>query len=160
MAQDRSDEARARIGKGEPARLEHVTHQKEAGQREAISDILRRRIARIRVVEKCRQREQPALPGLARRRPGADATGGDRQCAALAWALSTGCPTLQFLVTFVLKVAAGEDSAERELEFELAYQRSLTTQQRFQIMFSRSRLMLEQLARHGHRKPAAIVKRA
>ena len=44
--QHRGDEARARIGKAEPARLEHVTHQEEAGQREAVGDILRRRIVR------------------------------------------------------------------------------------------------------------------
>lgn len=49
---------------------------------------------------------------------------------------------------------------ERELEFELAYQRTLTTQQRFEMMFSKSREMKEILLRHGYRKPIEIVKRA
>ena len=58
-----------------------------------------------------------------------------------------------------------QDDEDRELEFELAYQRSLTTQQRFDMMFRRSRLMAEALARHerrtrGHRTPAEIVKRS
>ncbi len=57
------------------------------------------------------------------------------------------------------------DDEDRELEFELAYQRTLTTQQRFDMMFRRSRLMAEALARHerrtnGPRKPAEIIKRA
>ena len=39
---NRGDEARPRVGQAEPARLEHVAQQEEAGQREAIGDILRR----------------------------------------------------------------------------------------------------------------------
>lgn len=58
----------------------------------------------------------------------------------------------------ILKLAA--DDPERELEFELAYLRSLTTQERFDLMFRKSRELAESLARHGHRKPAAILKRA
>jgi hypothetical protein len=41
----------------------------------------------------------------------------------------------------------------------LAYLRSLTTQQRFELMFRRSREMAEMLFRHGHREPVAIIKR-
>lgn len=59
----------------------------------------------------------------------------------------------------MLKLNPTESDDERELEFELAYQRSLTTAQRFEMMFHRSRQMAEQLARLGHRKPAEIVKR-
>ncbi len=58
----------------------------------------------------------------------------------------------------ILKLAA--DDPERELEFELAYLRSLTTQERFDLMFRKSRELAESLARHGHRKPAALLKRA
>jgi len=58
----------------------------------------------------------------------------------------------------ILKLAA--DDPERELEFELAYLRSLTTQERFDLMFRKSRELAESLARHGHRKPAAVLKRA
>ena len=57
----------------------------------------------------------------------------------------------------ILKLAA--DDPERELEFELAYLRSLTTQERFALMFRKSRELAESLARHGHRKPVALVKR-
>ncbi|MCX5866378.1 MAG: hypothetical protein NT009_02680 [Proteobacteria bacterium] len=48
---------------------------------------------------------------------------------------------------------------EKELEFELDYQASLTTAERFQMMFERSNLVKEMLIRHGHRKPVEIIKR-
>ena len=60
----------------------------------------------------------------------------------------------------VLKLDPAASNEDRELEFELAYQRSLTTAQRFEMMLRKSRAMAEQLERHGHRKPAEIVKRA
>ena len=37
------------------------------------------------------------------------------------------------------------DDEEKEMEFELAFLRSLTTQQRFDLMFQRSREMAEVL---------------
>ena len=52
------------------------------------------------------------------------------------------------------------DDEERELEFELAFLRSLTTQQRFDLMFQRSREMAEILLRHGYRKPSEVVERS
>ena len=58
----------------------------------------------------------------------------------------------------VLKLES--DDEEKELEFELAYQRTLTTQQRFELMFRKSREIAEMLLRHGHRKPFEIVKRS
>jgi hypothetical protein len=51
------------------------------------------------------------------------------------------------------------DDPDRELEFELAWLRSLTTQERFALMFRKSREIAEALIRHGHRKPVEIVKR-
>ena len=51
------------------------------------------------------------------------------------------------------------DDEEKELEFELAFLRSLTTQQRFDLMFQRSREMAEVLLRHGYRKPSEVVER-
>jgi len=51
------------------------------------------------------------------------------------------------------------DDEGRELEFELAYQRSLTTEERFRMMFQKSREIAEMLIRHGHRKPFEIIKR-
>ena len=58
----------------------------------------------------------------------------------------------------ILKLDA--DDEDKKLEFELAYQRTLTTQQRFDLMFRKSREIAEVLLRHGHRKPLEIVKRA
>jgi hypothetical protein len=60
----------------------------------------------------------------------------------------------------VLKLDPGASSEEDELAFELRYQRSLTTAQRFEMMFSRSREISERLIRLGHRRPAEVVKRA
>ncbi len=60
----------------------------------------------------------------------------------------------------ILKVENHSDSEERELEFELAYQRNLTTQQRFELMFRKSLEIMEVLLRHGYRKPFEIIKRA
>ena len=48
---------------------------------------------------------------------------------------------------------------QRELEFELDYMGTLTTEQRFEMMRHQSRLVLETLIRHGHRKPVETVKR-
>ncbi len=52
------------------------------------------------------------------------------------------------------------DDEGKELEFELAYQRSLTTQQRFEMMFRKSREMAEMLERRGYRKPFEVIKRS
>jgi hypothetical protein len=59
----------------------------------------------------------------------------------------------------ILKVAPDEQDEERELEFELDYLATLTTQQRFEMMFRRSRELKELLEQHGHRSPPEIVKR-
>ena len=59
--------------------------------------------------------------------------------------------------TFIL--ALEKDDPEKELEFELDFQASLTTQQRFKMMFDRSREILEMMKRDGHRKSAQIIKR-
>ena len=48
----------------------------------------------------------------------------------------------------VLKIE--RDDEEQELAFELAYQRTLTTQQRFELMFRKSREIAEMLLRHGY----------
>jgi len=47
----------------------------------------------------------------------------------------------------------------RELEFEIAYQSTLTTQERFEMMFRKSRELAEALLKHGYRRPFEIVKR-
>jgi len=58
----------------------------------------------------------------------------------------------------ILKLAA--DDPDRELEFELAWLRSLTTRERFDLMFRKSREIAEVMLKHGHRKPVEVVKRA
>lgn len=60
-------------------------------------------------------------------------------------------------MTGILKLSV--DDPERELDFELLYQRGLTTQERFRLMFRKSRELADSLVRHGHRKPLAVVKR-
>jgi hypothetical protein len=58
------------------------------------------------------------------------------------------------------KVEQGRKDPDAELEFELAYQRTLTTQERFEIMFRKSREIAEVMLKRGHRKPVEIVKRS
>ena len=60
----------------------------------------------------------------------------------------------------ILKVGKDEQGGKRELEFELDYLATLTVQERFEMMFRRSRQMREMLGRHGHPRPAEIVKRS
>jgi hypothetical protein len=62
-------------------------------------------------------------------------------------------------VTRILKVPAAASNEDQELDFELDFLASLTTEQRFQLMFDRSREMAEMLRAHGHTEPPSIVKR-
>ena len=48
---------------------------------------------------------------------------------------------------------------QRELEFELDFQATLTTEQRFRMMVDISNRAIELMIRHGHRKPVEIIKR-
>ena len=48
---------------------------------------------------------------------------------------------------------------DQELDFELNYQMSLTTKERFKLMFAKSDLIKKQLLKHGYRKPSEIIKR-
>ena len=59
----------------------------------------------------------------------------------------------------ILKMDKHDEDDAVVLEFELAYQRTLTTQERFELMFRKSREIAEMLLRHGYRKPVEIVKR-
>lgn len=59
----------------------------------------------------------------------------------------------------VLKLDPDAPSDDRELEFELSYQRSLTTAERFEMMFRKSRQIMEEMLRRGHRRAAEVVKR-
>lgn len=59
--------------------------------------------------------------------------------------------------TLVLKL--DEDNLNREIEFELNFLQSLTTKQRFQMMFRKTKEMLDLLEKSGHRRPSQIIKR-
>ncbi|HEX2799023.1 MAG TPA: hypothetical protein VHQ44_05050 [Thermoanaerobaculia bacterium] len=61
--------------------------------------------------------------------------------------------------TRILKVPPDAASEEQELKFELDFLLGLTTEQRFELMFERSRQMAEALEAHGHRAPSSILKR-
>ena len=61
--------------------------------------------------------------------------------------------------TRILKLPPDAASEEQELEFELDFLLGLTTGQRFELMFERSRQMAEALEAHGHRAPSSILKR-
>lgn len=52
-----------------------------------------------------------------------------------------------------------KDDSEKELDFELEYQLSLTTQERFEMMFRKSREIARLLIENGHRKASEIIKR-
>ncbi len=60
-------------------------------------------------------------------------------------------------MTRILKL--DHDDEEKELAFELDFQLSLTTKQRFDMMIKRSNAIKRMLLRYGHRKPVEIVKR-
>ena len=48
---------------------------------------------------------------------------------------------------------------EKEIEFELDYLTSLTTKQRFEMMFTKTREMLRLLKKDGRRTTTEIIKR-
>jgi len=52
-----------------------------------------------------------------------------------------------------------EDDESREIEFELRFLKSLTTQERFSMMQKKTDEIKKLLARHGYRKSAQIFKR-
>lgn len=51
------------------------------------------------------------------------------------------------------------DNERVEIEFELDYLTSLTTQQRFEMMLRKSREMVSLCKRHGSRRTTQIIKR-
>ena len=59
----------------------------------------------------------------------------------------------------ILKLSPEEENEAYESDWELDYQLSLTTAQRFEMMFRKSREIAEVLLENGYRKPVGIVKR-
>jgi len=60
-------------------------------------------------------------------------------------------------MTPILKL--DDHDEELEMEFELSWLLSLSTQERFQLMFEKTKELIELLKRNGHGRPAQIVKR-
>lgn len=52
-----------------------------------------------------------------------------------------------------------DHNEEKEIEFGLSYLLSLTLQERFQLMFKKTKELIELLERNGHRRPDQIIKR-
>ncbi len=52
-----------------------------------------------------------------------------------------------------------KDDPEKELEFELEYQASLSVNERFTMLFNQMKIQSELLEKYGHRKPFEIIKR-
>ncbi len=48
---------------------------------------------------------------------------------------------------------------EKEIEFELNYLKSLSTKKRFEMMFKKTKEIVELLERSGYRKSFKIIKR-
>lgn len=57
----------------------------------------------------------------------------------------------------ILKKRRNDERAE--IEFELDYLASLTTQQRFDMMFRKTREMVDLRKRHGRRRTTEVIKR-
>lgn len=53
-----------------------------------------------------------------------------------------------------------EDDEEKEIDFELDYQLSLNVDQRFRMMFQKSKELAEMLVKNGHGRPFEIIKRS
>ena len=74
--------------------------------------------------------------------------------------LTSGGSTLQWVEVDSMAVLKRRTDNERvEIEFELDYLTSLTTQQRFEMMLRKSREMASLRKRHGSRRTTQIIKR-
>lgn len=61
------------------------------------------------------------------------------------------------MAAHILKLAQHED--DKEIDFELKYQASLTINQRFEMMFAKTREIRNLLRKNGKRKATGIIKR-
>jgi hypothetical protein len=50
-------------------------------------------------------------------------------------------------------------NSTKEIEFELRFLKSLSVRQRFELMFKKTKEMINLLERSGHRRPFEIIKR-
>ena len=57
----------------------------------------------------------------------------------------------------VLKL--NKHNERKEIEFELKYLKSLSVKERFELMFKKTKEMVDLLEKSGHRRPSEIIKR-
>ena len=60
-------------------------------------------------------------------------------------------------MTHILKL--DDHDEEREVGFEISWLLSLTMQERFQLMFKKSKEIIDRLEKNGHGRPSQIIKR-
>ena len=60
-------------------------------------------------------------------------------------------------MTHILKL--DDHDEEREIDFEISWLLSLTIQERFQLMFIKSKEVIDLLEKNGHGRPSQIIKR-
>lgn len=60
--------------------------------------------------------------------------------------------------TWILQL--DHDDPEKELDFEVRWQLSLSKADRFRMMFDKSRMIRNMLETHGHSTPPQIIQRA
>jgi hypothetical protein len=53
-----------------------------------------------------------------------------------------------------------DDDEDKEIDFELDYLLSLDVDQRFHMMFQKSKELAKMLVKNGHRRPFEIIKRS
>lgn len=64
---------------------------------------------------------------------------------------------IAYIMGYILKLKKHDEG--KELDFELKFQMSLTTRQRFEMMFKRTDELRKLMEKSGHRKPFEIIKR-
>ena len=50
-------------------------------------------------------------------------------------------------------------NTKKEIEFELRFLKSLSVKERFEMMFKKTKEIVELLEKNGHRRPPEIIKR-
>lgn len=60
-------------------------------------------------------------------------------------------------MTRVLKL--NQHNTKKEIEFELRFLKSLSVKERFELMFRKTKEILNLLKKSGHRRPFEIIKR-
>lgn len=60
-------------------------------------------------------------------------------------------------MTRILKLDNHDEG--KEIEFELSWLLSLSIPERFQLMFKKTKELIDLLERNGHRRPSQVIKR-